>query len=232
MKKVAIVTAASKGMGAACAKELKEQGFDLALMSRGEEILSFSEELGALAIQGSVTENADLERLVKSTIQKFGRVDAVVNSTGHPNKGDLLELRDEDWHNGLDMVMLNVARMAKLVTPIMEKQGVGSIVNISTFAAFEPSPSFPISSVLRAALGSYTKLFSDRYAAKGIRMNNILPGFIDSYEVNEEIINTIPMHRSGTVEEIAKTACFLLSDDAGYITGQNIRVDGGITKSV
>lgn len=232
MKKVAIITAASKGMGAACARELNKQGYQLALMSRGKEINVLAQELDALAIQGSVTEQGDIENLVNKTIGEFGRVDAVINSTGHPNKGDLLALSDDDWYSGLDMVMLNVARIAKLVTPIMEKQEAGSIVNISTYAAFEPSPNFPISSVLRAALASYTKLFSDRYAEKGIRMNNILPGFIDSYDVTESTLSSIPMKRSGTVEEIAKTAAFLVSSDAGYITGQNIRVDGGLTRSV
>lgn len=231
-QKVAIVTAASKGMGAACAKELSQKGFNLVLMARGEEVISLADDLKAVPFQGSVTEASDLEKLVETTLSKFGRIDAVVNSTGHPAKGDLLDLSDSDWHNGLDMVMLNVARMARLVTPTMEKQASGSIVNISTFAAFEPSPSFPISSVLRAALAGYTKLFSDQYAGKGIRMNNILPGFIDSYEVSEDILDKIPMHRSGTVAEIAKTTSFLLSEDAGYITGQNIRVDGGITRSV
>lgn len=231
-KKVAIVTAASKGMGAACAQELKKKGFELVLMSRGESIFSIAKELDALGFQGSITDEADLKKLVSLTLDKFGKIDAVVNSTGHPAKGELLELTDDEWHSGMDMVMLNVVRMTRLVTPIMVKQGRGNIVNISTFAAFEPSPSFPISSVLRAALGSYTKLYSDRYAGSGIRMNNILPGFIDSYDVNQEILDTIPIGRSGTVNEIAKTVTFLLSEGAGYITGQNIRVDGGITRSV
>jgi NAD(P)-dependent dehydrogenase (short-subunit alcohol dehydrogenase family) len=127
---------------------------------------------------------------------------------------------------------MNVVRLARLVTPIMQKQGQGAIVNISTFAAFEPSLAFPVSSALRAALGSFAKLYADRYAAEGIRMNNLLPGYIESYPVAEGLLESIPMQRAGTVAEIAKTAVFLLSADAGYITGQNIRVDGGITRSV
>jgi NAD(P)-dependent dehydrogenase (short-subunit alcohol dehydrogenase family) len=122
--------------------------------------------------------------------------------------------------------------MARLVTPIMRAGGGGSIVNISTFAAYEPDPAFPVSASLRAALGSFVKLFADAYAADGIRMNNVLPGFIDSYSIEEETVAKIPMGRPGTVVEIAKTVAFLLSSDAGYITGQNIRVDGGITRSV
>ena len=153
-------------------------------------------------------------------------------STGHPPKGELLALSDEDWHRGLDLILLSVARLARLVTPVMERQGKRAWVNVSTFAAFEPSPVFPISASLRAALAGYAKLYADRYAAAGIRMNNLLPGYIDSLPEKEERLAQIPMGRYGTVEEIAATAAFLLSDGAGYITGQNLRVDGGITRSV
>jgi NAD(P)-dependent dehydrogenase (short-subunit alcohol dehydrogenase family) len=122
--------------------------------------------------------------------------------------------------------------MARLVTPIMQKQGGGAIVNISTFSAFEPKAAFPVSSSLRAALAGFTKMYADRYAAEGIRMNNILPGYMDNYPETAENLNKIPMGRYGSVDEVAKTASFLISADAGYITGQNIRVDGGITHSV
>jgi NAD(P)-dependent dehydrogenase (short-subunit alcohol dehydrogenase family) len=179
-----------------------------------------------------VTEIDDLQRLVDQTLKHYGRIDAVVNHTGHPPKGPLLEIHDEDWHRGLDLVMLNVVRVARLVTPVMQKQGGGAIVNISTFAVFEPDPTFPVSAAMRAALASFTKLYADQYAADEIRMNNVLPGFIDSLPETEERRRRIPMGRYGTVAEIAKTVRFLLSADAGYITGQNIRVDGGITRSV
>ena len=183
-------------------------------------------------MQGSVTNSDDLQTLVDETMAKYGRIDAVVNNTGHPPKGKLLEISDEDWHAGLDMVMLNVVRMARIVTPILIEQGGGAIVNISTFAAFEPDPGFPVSASLRAALAGYTKLYSDEYASQGIRMNNVLPGFIDSYPETEAITSRIPQGRFGKVAEIGQTVRFLLSDGAGYITGQNIRVDGGITRSV
>ncbi len=231
-EKVAIVTAASKGMGAACAKELATKGYKVALFSRSNKIADLAANLGGIGVMGSVTNKNDIKQLVDNTMEAYGRIDAVVNNTGHPAKGELLELTEDQWREGMDLVLLNVAKMAQLVIPIMKKQGAGSMVNISTFAAFEPSASFPISSVLRAALGSYTKLLADRYAKDNIRVNNLLPGFIDSYEVDAEIKNTIPMQRAGKVEEVAKTVAFLLSEDAGYITGQNIKVDGGITKSV
>ncbi len=229
--KVAIIVGAGRGMGAECARELKSRGYELALLSpSGAKDLA--KDLDALAIAGSVTEPNDLMKVVQLADTKFGRIDAVINSTGHPAQGKILELQDSDWHAGLDLTFLNVVRMARLVTPHFEKQEQGAIVNISTFAAFEPSSTFPVSSAMRAALASFTKLYADEYADKNIRMNNLLPGFIDSYEVDDKIISDIPMHRAGTVKEIAKTAAFLLSDDAGYITGQNIRVDGGLTRSV
>lgn len=231
-RKVAIVTAAGKGMGAACARELASRGYSLALMSRSEEAADLAEELGGLGLAGSVTDEADLRSLVDGTMEAYGRIDAVVNSTGHPPTGDVLEITDEQWHAGLDLVLLNVVRMARLVTPVMLRQGGGAMVNVSTFSAFEPSSTFPVSSSLRSALAGFAKLYTDRYAADGIRMNNVLPGFVDSFEVDEQTRASIPMQRPGTVEEVAKYVAFLVSPDASYITGQNLRIDGGLTRSV
>jgi NAD(P)-dependent dehydrogenase (short-subunit alcohol dehydrogenase family) len=231
-KRVAIVTAASRGMGAAIARTMAEDGYRMVLMSTSGRSIELANELGGVGLQGSVTEPDDLVKLVELAQSEYGRIDAVVNHTGHPPKGPLLEIPDEDWHAGMDLVMMNVVRMARLVTPIMQQQRRGAIVNISTYAVFEPEAAFPVSAAMRAALASYTKLYADEYAAAGIRMNNVLPGFIDSLPATDERRARIPMGRYGTVDEVAKTVRFLLSDDSGYITGQNIRVDGGITRSV
>ena len=231
-KRSAIITAASQGIGAACARELSRRGFHLVLMSRTDAVETLGAELGAKALTGSVTNPGDLQDLVSLALDAYGRIDAVVNNTGHPARKDLLELTDSDWTAGFDLVFLNVVRMARLVAPLMEKQGGGSIVNISTLGALEPSLSFPISSSLRAGLSAFTKLFADRFGEAGVRMNNVLPGFVDSYEVSEEIRKTIPMRREATVDEIAKTVAFLASTDSGYITGQNIRIDGGQGRSL
>jgi NAD(P)-dependent dehydrogenase (short-subunit alcohol dehydrogenase family) len=231
-EKTAIVTAAGKGMGAAIARELAAHGYHVALMSNSGGAEALAKELDGIGLTGSVTDPGNLESLVEKTIAAHGRIDAVVNNTGHPPKGPLLEISDEEWHQGLDLLLLNVVRMARLVTPVMQKQGGGAIVNISTFAVFEPDLAFPVSGSLRSALASFTKLYADRYAPDGIRMNNILPGFADNYPESEENLSRIPMGRYARVSEIAKTVRFLLSADAGYLTGQNLRVDGGITRSV
>ncbi len=158
-----------------------------------------------------------------------------MNNTGDPARADLLDLSDEQWHTDLDLILLNVIRMAKLVTPIMLSQGGGVFVNISAADAYEPDHRFPIGSTLRAALGAWTKLYADRYASHGIRMNFVLPGIIlpaTSSPVRADIVSSVPMQRPGRYEEIAKVTAFLLSPDASYITGQNIRADGGLIRSV
>jgi NAD(P)-dependent dehydrogenase (short-subunit alcohol dehydrogenase family) len=218
-------------MGAAITRELAANGYRVALMATGS-VDHLAREIDGLGVQGSVTSDEDLDRFVKATLDKYGRIDAVVNNTGHPLKGDLLGLDDASWRAGLDLIVLNVLRMMRKVTPILQKQGGGAIVNISSFAAAMPEQSMPVSSALRAALSSITRLYAERYAADRIRMNSILPGFIDSWPETPENVARIPAGRFGTTREIAKTAVFLLSDGAGYITGQNIRVDGGIVKTL
>lgn len=231
-EKVAIITAAGKGMGAAIARRLADDGYKLGLLSPSGGAEKLAKELGGVGITGSVTSTGDLERLVKETEARFGAINAVVNNTGHPPKGPLLDISDTDWMKGLDMILLPVIRTARLVTPIMQGNGGGAIVNISTYAALEPDPAFPVSCALRAALASFTKLYSDQYGKAGIRMNNLLPGFIDSLPESAERRAKVPLGRYGTTKEIAATVAFLLSEGAGYITGQNIRADGGITRHV
>jgi NAD(P)-dependent dehydrogenase (short-subunit alcohol dehydrogenase family) len=229
--KVAIVTASGRGIGAAIARELAAD-YRLVLMSRSREATQLAHELGGIGLTGSVTQPADLHRLVRAAMEAYNRIDAVVNNTGHAVKGDLLEVTDEDWHESVDLLLLNVVRMARLVTEQMVSQGAGAIVNISTFTAVEPTLRFPVSATLRAALSGFTKLYADRYAGVGVRMNNVLPGHLGNYQREDEERNQIPMRRPGTVTEVAKTVRFLLSPDASYITGQNIRVDGGLTRSL
>ena len=231
-KKVAIVTAGGSGMGAAAARKLADDGFRVAILSSSGKGEALAAELGGIGVTGSNQSNDDLQRFVDKVTETWGRVDVLVNSAGHGPRAPILDISDEDWHRGMDVYLLSAVRPARLVAPLMVKQGGGTIINISTFAAFEPDPVFPTSGVFRAGLAAFTKLFADKYAADNVRMNNVLPGFIDSLPEKPEFRSRIPMGRYGKSSEIAAVIGFLASEGAGYITGQNLRVDGGITRSV
>ena len=231
-EKVAVVTAGGSGMGAAAAKRLAKDGFNVAILSSSGKGAALANSLGGFGVTGSNQSNDDLKRLVDGAVERWGRVDVLVNSAGHGPRAPILEISDADWHKGADIYLLNVVRPSRLVTPIMQKQKSGVIINVSTAWAFEPSSLFPTSAVFRAGLAAFTKIFADTYASDNIRMNNVLPGWIDSLPETEARRDSVPLRRYGKVEEIAATIAFLASDGAAYITGQNIRVDGGITRSV
>lgn len=230
--KVAVVTAGGSGMGAAAARRLAADGFHVAVLSSSGKGEALARELGGVGVTGSNQSNDDLKKLVDLAVSNWGRIDVLVNSAGHGPRAQIVEITDEDWHKGLDTYLLNVVRSVRLVTPIMQKQKAGAIVNISTSWAFEPIALFPTSAVFRAGLAAYTKIFADTYAPDNIRMNNVLPGWIDSLPETDERRQGVPMKRYGTSEEIAATIAFLASEGAGYITGQNLRVDGGVSHSI
>ena len=231
-ERVALITAGGSGMGADAARRLGADGFRVAILSssgRGEALAS---ELGGLGVTGSNRSVDDLRTLVDKALERWGRIDALVNSAGHGPKGPVLDISDDDWHTGMETYLLNVIRPTRLVTPHMCARGGGVIVNISTFAVFEPDPLFPTSGVFRAALAAFTKLYADKYAGSNVRMNDILPGFIDSLPEAEERRARIPMGRYGRAGEVSALVSYLCSQDAAYVTGQNIRIDGGLTRSV
>ncbi|WP_454814655.1 SDR family oxidoreductase [Labrys neptuniae] len=231
-EKVAIVTAGGSGMGAAAARRLAKDGYKVAILSSSGKGEAIAQELGGLGVTGSNQSNEDLRRLTDLTLERWGRVDVLVNSAGHGPRAPLLEITDEQWHTGFDVYLMNVIRATRLVAPAMIRQKNGTIINISTAWAFEPTAMFPTSAVFRAGLAAYTKLFANQHAADNVRMNNVLPGWIDSLPATEERRDSVPMGRYGTSEEIAATIAFLASEGAGYITGQNIRVDGGLMRSL
>lgn len=232
VEKVAIVTAGGSGMGAAAARRLAAEGFRIAVLSSSGKGEALAKELGGIGVTGSNQSVADLARLVETVQDRWGRIDVLVNSAGHGPRAPILEISDDDWHKGMDTYLLNVIRPTRLVTPIMQRQQGGVIINISSAWTFEPVDLFPTSAVFRAGLASFSKLFADTYAKDNIRINNILPGWIDSLPATEQRRDSVPLKRYGSVEEIAATIAFLASDGAAYITGQNIKVDGGVTRSV
>jgi len=230
--KVALVTAGGSGMGAACARKLAADGYAVAILSSSGKGEALAQELGGVGVTGSNQSIADLRKLVDAAMAKWGRVDALVNSAGHGPRAPVLELTDEQWRTGMDVYLMNVIRPTRLVAPVMAAAGGGAIVNISTAWAFEPSPMFPTSAVFRAALAAFTKLFADEYAARNVRMNNVAPGWIDSLPATDARRDSVPMGRYGRSEEIAATVAFLVSEGAGYITGQTLRVDGGLMRGI
>lgn len=231
-EKVAIITAGGNGMGAAAARRLAADGFKVGILSSSGKGEALANELGGIGVTGSNQSVEDLQRLVDAVVGRWGRVDVLVNSAGHGPRAPILEISDEDWHKGMDTYLLNVIRPARLVTPVMQRQKGGVIINISTAWAFEPNEMFPTSAVFRSGLAAFSKIFADTYAADNVRINNVLPGWIDSLPATEQRRDSVPLRRYGTSEEIAATIAFLASDGAAYITGQNIKVDGGLTRSV
>ncbi len=232
VEKVAIITAGGSGMGAAAARRLAADGYRVAILSSSGKGEALAEELGGIGVTGSNQSNDDLRKLVDMTIATWGRVDVLVNSAGHGPRGPVLDLSDDDWHKGMDTYLLNVIRPTRLVVPAMRQQGGGTVINISSAWTFEPAEMFPTSAVFRAGLASFTKLFADAHAKDNIRMNNVLPGWIDSLPATDSRRDSVPLGRYGKSEEVAATIAFLASEGAAYITGQNLRVDGGLMRSV
>jgi NAD(P)-dependent dehydrogenase (short-subunit alcohol dehydrogenase family) len=231
-KKVALITAGGSGMGAASARRLAEGGFEIGVLSSSGKGEALAKEYGGVGITGSNQSDADLKRLVDGAMTRWGRIDVLVNSAGHGPRAPLLDITDEQWKTGFEVYFFNVVRAVRLVAPIMQTQKSGAIINISTAWVTEPSAMFPTSAVARAGLAAYTKLFADQFAPDHVRMNNVLPGWIDSLPQTDERRAGVPMKRYGTSEEIAATVAFLASDGAAYITGQNLRVDGGLMRSI
>ena len=232
MTKVALVTGAARGIGLATTDLLLERGWQVAMVDRdGDELMAAAGQLqGVHPIIADVSIPRQVDRMRDEALARFGRIDALVNSAGHGPRGDCLALSPQDWHAALDVYFLSAIRPIRAALPHL---GDGaSIVNITSYVAADPSPAFPTSSAMRAALHAWVKLAADQLGTRGIRINNIAPGFIDSIPQPAERLAGAAIPRQGTVAEIAATAAFLLSDAASYITGQTLRVDGGLGRGL
>lgn len=233
--KVAMILAASRGIGAGCARELAARGYNVSLMARSPEVLDLAAELGGTAIQGSMNNPQDLQRLVQTTLTKFGRIDAVVNSFGDPARPDLLSISDQMWLENFEMLFLSVVRIARLVTEPMRNSGGGVIVNISACDSQEPNLGTPFSGTLRAAMEGFTKLYAKRYKTDKIRMLSVAPFFVadsmaelEGWNVPDDLI----WGRPATYSEFAQTVAFLISDDAKFITGTTLKVDEAYSAAI
>lgn len=234
-QKVALVVGAGSGIGAAVARELATRDeYKIVALSPSGRAKELAEVLGGVGLAGSNRSTQDLQAIVDLALETYGRIDLVVNGSGHAASAPVLELDDKDWEAGMEMYLMNVIRMCRIVTPHFESNGGETIVNISTSSPSEPNPKYPVSATFRAALASFTKLYADEYGPLGIRMNNVLPGFTkeDPNTVPDAWVQKIPLRRAASAVEIAKAVRFLASDESSYMTGQNIRVDGGVARSV
>jgi len=247
VENVAVVTAAGSGIGAGVAKELAERGYHLVLLSPSGSAQKLAKELGGVGMKGSITSERDIEALRDLALDTYGYVTAVFAGSGHARgsidhtgrrldlneDGNLLDLTDDIWREAFEMYYLGVVRLARILTPvILKNENGGAIVNLSASAAQEPSFAYPTSSTIRRALSGFTKLYSDRYGKTGIRMNNLLPGYLDNWDWPAALTQNTPLNRAGSVREVAKVAAFLLSDDASFVTGQDILVDGGFVRKI
>lgn len=233
-QRVALVIGGGRGIAGAAMRTLAEDGYRIVALSPSGSAMELAQRLGGVGLKGSNKSVADLKALAELAMSSYGRIDVVLNSSGHAARKPVLEISDEEWAEGYEMYLLSVIRMARIVTPYLVAAGGGSIVNVSTSSPYEPNPNYPVSGTFRAALGTFTKLFSDEYGPSGIRMNNVLPGFTkeDPSTVPAEWTARIPLRRAASADEVARVIRFLASEDSSYITGQNIRVDGGSSRSV
>jgi len=228
MSKTALVTAASKGIGAGIARRLAADGYRVGLLGRSEGVEALAKELGGFAVRGDVTNAKDLQALVERARAETGRIDAIVANSGHAAKKKLLDLDDEDWRAAQDMFLMPTVRLLRAARADLEASK-GAFVAMSSFAAARPDGDFASSSVLRAGLSAYVAVAARTLAKDGITINAVAPGFIDSLPSTAERIARIPAGRYGEVAELASAVAYLVSPLARYVTGQTITVDGGLT---
>ena len=239
--RTAIVCGASAGMGLAIAEAFVEEGANVAMFARRRDVLEReAERLGALPVRGDVTTPRDLERLVEKTVEAFGGIDVLINNSGGPPRGAALGLGPEAYEAAVELLLLSVIRLTNLCLPHIEAGGHGRIVNITSSTVREPTDNLVLSNAVRPGVIGWAKTLAREVGPKGITVNSIAPGRIDTERIrevypdgpNEDDLKTIPLRRLGTPREIADVVCFLASDRASYVTGSVIPVDGGLTRGL
>ena len=234
--RTAIVCGASSGIGLAIAEELDKAGANVAMFARRRVLLEEeADRIGALAVQGDLTSPRDLRNLVERTIATFGGIDILVNNAGGPPAGPALEIDDEALEEALTLLLFSAIRLTNLCLPHLRSSKAGRIINISSSAVREPIDNLALSNAVRPGLVGWAKTLSRELGPAGITVNSIAPGRIATDRL-EELYKTrsrdddlaqIPLGRLGDPHEVAAVAAFLASDEAGYVTGTLIPVDGG-----
>ena len=228
---VAMVTAASRGIGAACARRLSADGYDVAVMSRSEAVHSVAAEVDGLSFQGDLTSPRDISRFVQAAKERWGRLDVLVNNAGDAARGDLETVPDDAWLGGFELLFMSVLRTSREALPLMRSSGGGAIVNVSAADGLEPTLMFPVSGSMRAAVSALTKLMARRFGPKRIRVNSVLPWVVLDPDSDWES-SEIPVSRAATYEQVAAVVSFLCSADGSYLNGVNLPVDGGWSKGL
>ena len=254
--KVAIVGGSSKGLGKACAVSLAKEGVNIVLCARNEDELEKTRKriegcgVDVLALQVDMSSAEDNERIVKETIEKFGRIDILVNNSGGPTPGSFRELSITDFDEAYNSVLRYNIRMIKLCLPYMEEKSWGRIVNITSVSVKEPMPTMVLSNIFRTAVVSFAKSISKELIGKGITINNVCPGYfrtdritqlmqkeasdasISVQEYEEQVMSSFPHKRFMNTDELGDMIAYLCSAQAQSVTGTTIQIDGGVNRGL
>ncbi len=254
--KIALVTASSKGLGRACAEALAREGVKVAICARNGKVLkATADEIATatqaevLAIPGDMTNSRDTERVVKETAEYFGALHILVTNAGGPPAGYFDEISDKQWLEAVNLTLMSAVRLIRMAVPLMEKERWGRIINITSVSVREPIDNLILSNSLRAGVHGLAKTLATQLASRGITINNVMPGYIQTDRVEQlaqytahqtgksvaevlaESAQPIPMGRIGRPAEFGAVVAFLASEQASYITGVSLPVDGGRVKS-
>jgi 3-oxoacyl-[acyl-carrier protein] reductase len=239
--RTAIVCGASAGIGLATAEAFAAEEMNVAMFARRRKVLGAeAERLGALAVQGDVTNPQDCERLVERTVAAFGGVDVLVNNGGGPPRGPALDVDDESLEAAVALLLVSAVRLTNLCLPHLRRSPAGRVINIESSTVREPADNLALSNAVRPGVVGWAKTLSREVGADGITVNTIAPGRIDTERLAEAYpdgpteadLRVIPLRRIGRPEEIGDVVCFLASDRASYVTGTTIAVDGGLTRGL
>jgi 3-oxoacyl-[acyl-carrier protein] reductase len=237
--RTALVCGASSGLGLGSAEALAREGANVSIFGRRLELLEREgERIGALAVAGDVTSESDLEAAVARTVETYGGLDILVWNGGGPSPGSGVDVTADSIRGALELLLVPAVRLVGLCLPHLEKSPAGRIVAITSLAAKEPTPHLALSNAIRPGLTGWMKTLSKELGPKGITVNCVAPGRIDTARLKElypadpppEAFAEIPLGRWGTTKEFGDVVCFLASDRARYVTGQTLAVDGGLQR--
>lgn len=256
MTRVALVCAASKGLGRASAEALARDGFKVVICARGEAALNLTADAirtaggDVLPLPADLAKAEDVERVIAATVERFGGLDVLVTNTGGPPSGPFMTLDERTWSSAIDSLLLSVVRLCRAAIPHMQARGGGRIINITSISVKQPIEGLVLSNALRSAVTSLAKTLSVELAPHNILVNCVAPGYtrtdrvVDLSEqaaaregttadaVERRTVAKIPLGRMGEPKEFGEVVAFLASPAASYVTGVTIQVDGGWTRGL